>query len=88
MAAAAVTVNWSGVDRTCPNFRREVVHCTTAANGDWYDSTEIATILAVHISPNFVTAAADAWGATFALNRVTLNLINTVADDFTLEIYG
>ena len=89
MVAAAVTVNWTGIDRTCPNMRREVVHVTTAATGDWYDATDFTTIVACNVSPNYAIAAADAVGVTFATNRVTFALVaGAAAQDYTLEIYG
>jgi len=89
MVAAVVTLIWAGIDRTSPTMRREVVSCTTAATGDWYDSAEIATIVACNVSPNYAIAAADAVGVTFAANRVTFALVaGAAAQNYTLEIYG
>ena len=89
MAAAAVTVNSRVNDLTNPNYKIERVNVTLAATGDWYDCTEIHTVLGATVSPNYAMAAADSIGITWATNRVTFAAVaGATTGTFQLVVWG
>ena len=85
---AAVVVNWRAQQDDNTEFKQEIVNLTTAASGDTYTSNYINVITAAQVTPNFVSAPADAYDVTFAANVATINLVGTLADDFTLTLWG